>query len=1081
MWDDRLPRSRARVAILLMAFVPASMFPDLCSFNSFLSNRHLIPRINADATAQALPFSQDWTDAGLVTADDDWGGVAGVVGYLGDISPAAAADVDPQTVLVDNLTVDVIANINGSPSGVVQGGVAEFQGAPFMTVALQGSGTADAPNIVISVDTTGKTDITISYNLRDVDGSADNAAQQVALQYRVGDSGNFTNIPEGYVPDATTGPNQATLVTPVGVLLPAAAINKPLVQLRIITTNAGGNDEWVGIDDISITGVEILHAEMEGFAATGSAGHALLEWRTGMEVDSLGFNIYREDEGRRSRVNGNILAGSALLAGPGVTLGAGRSYSFRDPAPSHPGTLYFIEAIDLNGASVYHGPVALDMSGDEEPDPKAGHQARVLSMLASSGESDDATKPVEPRAPAPSGSPAQLDAQARLAGSPSVKLAVEDEGFYRITREQLVSEGLSPRADARRLQLYVDGTEQAISVVGQSGASFRAIEFYGRGLDDYSSRRRVYWLTEGDRAGARIRSVRTKGSVGPNTSSTSFLSEVERAERSVYFSSLRNGEAENFFGAVVVRDPVEQNIRLRQVDRSDGKEASLEVALQGVTLNHHRYRVEVNGRGVGRVEFDGHQLGVLRAKLAQSLLEEGDNSVRVVSESGETTVSTVRRIGVNYWKMYRADSDELTFTADGRIPVKVAGFSANRIRVLDVTDERRVKEVRGEISREGGGYSIRVGGAASGARRLLAYVEGREKAVAEARGNAASDLMKPAPGADYVVISHADMKESVSGLKRLREGEGLKVKVVDVEDVYDEYSFGHKSAVAIRRFIEDASAGWETKPRYVLLVGDGSFDPKDYLQKGARDFIPAKMVDTARMETASDEWYVEGAGTPIAIGRLAVKTAEEAARMADKIVRYEEGAGSRGEGRGVLLVSDSGTNNEFERESEKLKALAGDGAQEIRRARMGSAAAKDELMWALARGQKLVNYIGHGSLDIWRGDVMTGEDARRLGNRDSLSVYVLMTCLNGYFEDAEVDSIAEALMKAEGGAALVWASSGLTELTAQARLNEGLFRELFSGAGVRIGDAVVKAKAGLGDADAGKTWVIFGDPATRLK
>jgi hypothetical protein len=134
--------------------------------------------------------------------------------------------------------------------------VAEFH-LPNPTIALNGSGTGDAPFILISVATTGLSHINVAYNLRDLDGSGDNAVQQVALQYRIGSSGDFTNVPAGYVADATSGPNLATLVTPVSVELPSAAENKPIVQIRIITTNAVGNDEWVGIDDISITGSNV--------------------------------------------------------------------------------------------------------------------------------------------------------------------------------------------------------------------------------------------------------------------------------------------------------------------------------------------------------------------------------------------------------------------------------------------------------------------------------------------------------------------------------------------------------------------------------------------------------------------------------------------------------------------------------------------------------------------------------------------------------------------------------------------------------------------------------------------------------
>jgi predicted extracellular nuclease len=206
----------------------------------------------ADPSAQPLPFSQNWSDPNLITVDDDWSGVPGIVGYRGD-NLTAANDVDPQTVVADGSppVVDVMAN-RTNPVSLLTGGVAEFDTAPYQTVALQGSGTADAPSVVLHLNTTGASSVTVSYNLRDIDGSADNAVQQVALQYRVGSTGDFTNVPAGYVADATSGPMLETLVTPVSVTLPDPAAGQPMVQVRIITTNASGSDEWVGVDDIIV-------------------------------------------------------------------------------------------------------------------------------------------------------------------------------------------------------------------------------------------------------------------------------------------------------------------------------------------------------------------------------------------------------------------------------------------------------------------------------------------------------------------------------------------------------------------------------------------------------------------------------------------------------------------------------------------------------------------------------------------------------------------------------------------------------------------------------------------------------------
>ncbi len=208
----------------------------------------------ANNTAGTFPFSQNWSTTGLITVNDDWSVVPSIIGYRGD-ALTAAFDTNPQTILAGDdaaPVVDVNANL-ANPNTNVTGGVTEFDGIANPVVALQGSATADAPYIKIFLNTAGANNIRVAYNVRDIDGSVDNAVQQVALQYRVGSSGSFTNIPAGYIADATTGPSLATLITNVNVVLPAAVDNQSIVELRIMTTNATGNDEWVGIDDISIT------------------------------------------------------------------------------------------------------------------------------------------------------------------------------------------------------------------------------------------------------------------------------------------------------------------------------------------------------------------------------------------------------------------------------------------------------------------------------------------------------------------------------------------------------------------------------------------------------------------------------------------------------------------------------------------------------------------------------------------------------------------------------------------------------------------------------------------------------------
>lgn len=220
----------------------------------------------ADTTPEVLPFSQDWSKPGLITADDDWSGVPGIEGRRGD-GLTAAAGVDPQTVLAadDPGVVDVNADRN-DPDTFTTGGVTEFDGIALPAVALSGSGTASAPYLLISIETTGWQALELRYNVVDIDASARNAVQQVALQYRVGTSGAFTNVPAGYIPDATLGPNSSGFGVSMTVNLPAACNDQPVVQLRILTTDAVGEDEWVAVDDISITATPVP-VELMSFTA----------------------------------------------------------------------------------------------------------------------------------------------------------------------------------------------------------------------------------------------------------------------------------------------------------------------------------------------------------------------------------------------------------------------------------------------------------------------------------------------------------------------------------------------------------------------------------------------------------------------------------------------------------------------------------------------------------------------------------------------------------------------------------------------------------------------------------------------
>ena len=96
----------------------------------------------------------------------------------------------------------------------------------------------------------------------------------------------------------------------------------------------------------------------------------LLQWRTGYEIDNLGFNVYREINGVRTKVNASLIAGSGLQAGQGVVVTAEHSYARwdLDAAASDPTVSYWLEDVEFNGKSTLHGPMTPVAGVLQEPD-----------------------------------------------------------------------------------------------------------------------------------------------------------------------------------------------------------------------------------------------------------------------------------------------------------------------------------------------------------------------------------------------------------------------------------------------------------------------------------------------------------------------------------------------------------------------------------------------------------------------------------------------------------------------------------------------------------------------------------------
>ena len=435
---------------------------------------------------------------------------------------------------------------------------------------------------------------------------------------------------------------------------------------------------------------------------------------------------------------------------------------------------------------------------------------------------------------------------------------------------------------------------------------------------------------------------------------------------------------------------------------------------------------------------------------------------------------------LTYQHLLRADGGAFEAGLPGGRVASVGGFPSSAVRAIDVTDPVNPVELETTVAADpNGGFTASFTPGGNDTRVVLAFDASRILAPSEMAANKPSSWSDKKGSADLLIISNSAFLQAASTLVPVRQRDGIAAAVIDVEDLYDELNFGIRGPEAIRSFLQSTTQ-WKSKPRWVLLVGDASIDPRNYMDMGAVDFVPTKLVDTAFIKTASDDWLadVNGDGVPdFAIGRIPVRTPEDAALVFNKIISRGTPAGAWS--KSVLSIADRPIGYDFAASADAATAFVPHSMtlQKIELAQSSDVAS------ALNQGQLLVDYVGHGSVELWGFDgVFSSAVAAALANGNRLPFVVAMNCLNGYFQDEFSYSMAEALLEApNGGAVAVWASSTLTEPDGQETMNRELLSQLFGGGNLTIGEAINKAKRAVADADTRNSWILFGDPSMKLQ
>jgi len=822
-------------------------------------------------------------------------------------------------------------------------------------------------------------------------------------------------------------------------------------------------------------------------AESGTQG-VVLRWKTAGELNNLGFNVYCEKNGERQKLNPTLVAGSALTMSGYQEKHAGRSYAWIDKTGT-PSTLYWLEDLDLNGERTMHGPISSSVTGSSA---KAA-ASPMMSDIASAQSQAPSESHVVPYVYRPAGvTKAQSQQQFDLAAQPAVKIMADHEGWYRVTQPELVAAGLDANADPSILRLFAEAVEQPILITGaqQGRGGFgpnAAIEFYGTAIDTPFSGMRAYWLIAGNQPGLRIgTSTQLPDKRGYLQQ---FTDAVELRQRTTYFAAFLNADDENFFGALVSTTPVDQIVSTPHFTATGNLNPHIEVVLQGVgAFVPHDVTVALNGASLGHIAFTGQSKGRLRMDVPSGVLIDGANTITLTALDGDSDISLVDHITITYGRAYATENDLLKFTARAGAAVQVANFQINIVRIFDVTDASQPVELATRMVSGGDGTytaQIQVPWSPPGRHTLLAIGTDQISKASQLVFNQPSNWHGAQAGSQVVVVTHPSFAGAVAPLVDLRRKQGYSVSVVQTDDIYDEFSFGEHSPLAVRDFLQTATANWTTKPAYLLLNGDASVDPRNFLGFGDFDFVPTRIIPTPHLMTASDDWFsdFQNTGLPaLATGRLAVRTPADEQTVVSKIVAYENAAGPWTNQ--ALIVADRNDTDDFTKDSQAVAAKLPSGMQvtNIFATGLDPGVARSQVLNALNSGELLVNYIGHGSIEVWSGDnLLNNETAAALTNAPRLPVLLSIDCLNGFFQDVYTQSLAETLMlNPQGGAVAVFGSSGLTNAPPQFRLDRSLVQALFQ-KNATLGDALIQAKSSIKEDDVRRTYLLFGDPLTRLK
>lgn len=384
------------------------------------------------------------------------------------------------------------------------------------------------------------------------------------------------------------------------------------------------------------------------------------------------------------------------------------------------------------------------------------------------------------------------------------------------------------------------------------------------------------------------------------------------------------------------------------------------------------------------------------------------------------------------------------------------------------------------------------------------------------------NLHDPNQAADYVIISHPDFLPAARRLAAHREKfSRMKVKIVDVRAIYDEFNHGILSPVPIKQFLASTLVNWKTPPVYVLLLGDATSDYKHEARNNIINYVPAyshisRMGDQDKW--ASEHWFTTLIGEDeypdILLGRISVNNPADAENVVNKIIHYETKP-SFGEWRATLgLVADDGS---FDKEAENLRRKftpAAFSAKTVyleylplednfyldqafveRTKAKVSTVATAGIFDLFQSGAVYLSFFGHGSPNIWTderiwfgGDTINSDNLH-LTNMDRLAFVANMTCNSGAIDYPvpkwNIAISEDMLRQPAGGAIGLFVPSGPGFSSGHMKLSAAIHDAFLKKRVRQMGDAAALARSlyllQKNQVEIMQMFILLGDPALALQ